>query len=106
MRDVKNGCVQELKSGLHMQSNRTTVTMADTDGSSDMGEKSHFIVIHFKIMGQNLWVRVSSMNHYALVQYLPFQRPYHCWPQDGAVAQLHGNGSPIKGHEENLRWFK
>lgn len=67
MGDVKNGCVQELKPGLHMQSNRTTVTTADTDGSSDMGEKSHFIVIHFKIMGQNLWVRVSSMNHYALV---------------------------------------
>lgn len=43
---------------------------------------------------------------YFFMEYLPFQRPYHCWPKDGAVAQLYENGSPIKGHEENFRSLK
>lgn len=68
-KDVKNGCalVQELKSGLHLHSNGTTVTMANTDGSSNVGEKDYFIVFNFEILEQTLWVRIIYVRNNMLL---------------------------------------
>lgn len=57
----------------------------------------------YALAHNHMIAEVRSCHTCYFIEYLPLQRPYHCWPQGGAVAQMHENGSPIKGHEENLR---